>query len=598
MAKHAKRNTFQFLLLGQGGSGKTAMVQDIVLPAMDALFPVETTMAKSTLIVCAKWSQAANISTDAHKAVSCHRAGVIGVQSFRNKDIPAGGKLKALQDTWETVRCLILEEVSMISPNLYNMLAFRSYLGRKAEWGAEEREYDQVGGAFGRMPIVIHLGDFLQLKPTGGKVSLISSFEELAAAGINLAPEYQAVMKLFCNTPLCFELQASNRFKDTKLRDLMAFLRKPGKQVPRAIRDTWNAMQLKPDDPRLREERFQNGHMIGSYWDTVARWMNMRAQRDADVLLKPLFLVQAADRSVPTMSRKDAAKMMNSANPKNTGGMHGLLPVHVGMRIRLLEALDLKNGLVKDAEGQIVHIVVDPRDRGDVDHAERDREKRIYLKHLPLGFWVRMEKYASAPFVDDLERHDESLTGDLTGPLVFIEPRTSEPFTFRTSKVTRTGFPFSHGRVITTVACQGRTMREGDGAGERRSGTARPPGREQSAAILRSCGLSPWTVGCPAHCSLGRRRPGVILDCGRHEVGNGRKDDEEWWLELYVLLSRATRHEDLLLMRAPRIEFFLAGPPDGLRKQLEQFAARTKRCRREATALARELGFSDFIRDA
>ncbi|CAK0895070.1 unnamed protein product, partial [Prorocentrum cordatum] len=40
----------------------------------------------------------------------------------------------------------------------------------------------------------------------------------------------KAVMKMFCNTPLVFELQASNRFKDTKLRDLMAFLRKPGKQ--------------------------------------------------------------------------------------------------------------------------------------------------------------------------------------------------------------------------------------------------------------------------------------------------------------------------------------------------------------------------------
>ena len=168
------------------------------------------------------------------------------------------------------------------------------------------------------------------------------------------------------------------------------------------------------------------------------------------------------------MSMKDAAKMMNCANPKNTGGMHGMLPVHVGMRIRLLEALDFKNGLVKDAEGQIVHIVVDPQDQDDIDKAERDGEKRIYMKHLPLRFWVRMEKYSGAPFADDLERHDDSLTGDLTGPLVFIERRTSEPFTFRSFRVTRTGFPFSHGRVITTVACQGRTMREGGRARERR----------------------------------------------------------------------------------------------------------------------------------
>ena len=90
----------------------------------------------------------------------------------------------------------------------------------------------------------------------------------------------------------------------------------------------------------------------------------------------------------------------------------------------------------------------------------------------------------------------------------------------------------------------------------------------------------------------------MVLDCGRHEAGNGRKGDDDWWLELYVLLSRATRHEDLLLMRAPRIEFFLAGPPQGLRKQLEQLATRTKRRRRDATALAKELGFTEFLREA
>eukprot|EP00959_Pyramimonas_sp_CCMP1952_P000911 18155-Pyramimonas_sp.AAC.1 len=45
-------------------------------------------------------------------------------------------------------------------------------------------------------------------------------------------------------------------------------------------------MRLKPDARALREERFQNGHMIGSYWDAVARWMNMRAQQGADVLKK------------------------------------------------------------------------------------------------------------------------------------------------------------------------------------------------------------------------------------------------------------------------------------------------------------------------
>ena len=90
----------------------------------------------------------------------------------------------------------------------------------------------------------------------------------------------------------------------------------------------------------------------------------------------------------------------------------------------------------------------------------------------------------------------------------------------------------------------------------------------------------------------------MLLDCGRHETGNGKKDDDDWWLELYVLLSRATRAEDLLLMRAPHIEFFLAGPPKGLRKQLAQFATRTRTCRKAATELAEQLGFTEFLREA
>lgn len=59
----SKITCFNILLMGQGGSGKTAVVQDIVLPTLDFLFGCD-----ATLIVCAKWSQAENISTDSHKA--------------------------------------------------------------------------------------------------------------------------------------------------------------------------------------------------------------------------------------------------------------------------------------------------------------------------------------------------------------------------------------------------------------------------------------------------------------------------------------------------------------------------------------------------
>ena len=176
---------FNILLMGQGGSGKTAVVQEIVLPAMDFIFPAEDDAARSTLIVCAKWSQAENISTEEHKAVSCHRAGLIGIQSYKNRNMVAGSKKPALARAWDPLRCLVIEEVSMISPHLYNMLLYRSFLGRAERYEVEEKDYDQLRGAFGRMPIVIHLGDFLQLKPTAG-VSLIADFDDLAARHVEM----------------------------------------------------------------------------------------------------------------------------------------------------------------------------------------------------------------------------------------------------------------------------------------------------------------------------------------------------------------------------------------------------------------------------
>ena len=91
-------------------------------------------------------------------------------------------------------------------------------------------------------------------------------------------------------------------------------------------------------------------------------------------------------------------------------------------------------------------------------------------------------------------------------------------------------------------------------------------------------------------------RDGVIIDCGRQEGGSYKKEDDDWWLDLYVMLSRATRLEDLLLLRAPDLDFFAKGPPETLRKQLAKFARRTENCRKQAERVARELGLTAFLR--
>ena len=79
---------------------------------MDFLFGVSTTR-----IVCAKWSQAENISTETHAATTCHRAAQLGIGEHRNREmIPHADARARLENIWLGLKLLVSEEVSMASP--------------------------------------------------------------------------------------------------------------------------------------------------------------------------------------------------------------------------------------------------------------------------------------------------------------------------------------------------------------------------------------------------------------------------------------------------------------------------------------------------
>ena len=81
---------------------------------------------------------------------------------------------------------------------------------------------------------------------------------------------------------------------------------------------------------------------------------------------------------------------------------------------------------------------------------------------------------------------------------------------------------------------------------------------------------------------------GVVIDCAKHDDGI---DDDTWWLHLYVMLSRATQMQDMLLVRPPPAKVLFGGPPKELSAQLATLARRTAACRSDARRLAAELGF-------
>eukprot|EP00974_Lingulodinium_polyedra_P001231 117800-Lingulodinium_polyedra.AAC.1 len=99
------------------------------------------------------------------------------VQQLVNHKMRPGKKQKVLTKLWERVRVLIVEEVSMMAAAVYNMMDIRSAHGRSSAHDVSEATYHREHHHFGRVPIVVHLGDFLQLAPTAN-IGLIADVNE------------------------------------------------------------------------------------------------------------------------------------------------------------------------------------------------------------------------------------------------------------------------------------------------------------------------------------------------------------------------------------------------------------------------------------
>ena len=87
-------------------------------------------------------------------------------------------------------------------------------------------------------------------------------------------------------------------------------------------------------------------------------------------------------------------------------------------------------------------------------------------------------------------------------------------------------------------------------------------------------------------------RGGITIDCARIEPrGRQGLSEDEWWLHLYVLLSRATCMEDMLLLRPPPRELLERGPPKAVRAALEHFDEVKRDSVSAAEALVVSMGF-------
>lgn len=519
-------------------------------------------------VVASSNAQAKQISTKHVKARTIHNACCMRVQKYKNPRMRPGTKRKSLTRMWDKCMVLVIDEISMVSAPLYNMLDFRSMYGRSKTHEVHEHSYVQSGNAFGKSPIVIHLGDFLQLKPIAN-ISLIDDLNAENDDGEYLHQDVSVEAKharcLLTSIPFVIELHGAKRFvTGDSLVEFLACMR-AGATIPGIVWNACEATFAEDDfgqlDSRHTDTKFLNGYGMSMYWETLSRWIPRRASRDAKAMKVPLVFCQAADECRP-MDRDAASRFLNVFNIHHTGHMHGVFPAHFGMRVRLTQKINATLGLVQKQIATIVDIVMHPSDDGSYRSASPGTIFRP--KFVPAGYWLIVEDFSFCPIWEELlPLVSSSFSEDAfdiapnmqiyrrmedvrLAKSMFSLPAIKTECNFKSKQkhlVKRIGFTLTHSFYLTATASQGQT--------------------------LRTC---------------------VKIDCGRIDGANGMSDDN-WWLNLYVMFSRVTKMSDLLLLRPPPREILGRGPPENVKKHLEIFEKRMAAPTQRIEATARRFGF-------
>ena len=87
------------------------------------------------------------------------------VQKLTNSTMSPGDKRSELEGFWEPARVTVAEEITMWPAEVFNMGLLRSAWGRRNKCNLDMDAYRLKQNLWGRCPMVVELGDPLQMRP-------------------------------------------------------------------------------------------------------------------------------------------------------------------------------------------------------------------------------------------------------------------------------------------------------------------------------------------------------------------------------------------------------------------------------------------------
>ena len=271
-------------------------------------------------------------------------------------------------------------------------------------------------------------------------------------------------------------LKKSKRFLDATLPEITTAMRTctPAAPLSEDHLAQLRTRKIENCKKELTTDLFKHGHVIGMYWENIARSMVERANRDAQDLDVPLFCLQAADQR---HSRKNKAidkqlthQLLTVPNPHRTGKLQGMLLVHENMVVRLADVLAPHLGLVKDKLAVVVKVDLHHEDQKRLDRREPGF-CHFFPDYMAKGIWVKLLKGKNSPMEDALlqtwEEKFQNVADHTTDAktlffveLVHAEFKIDLKLGEETEKieVIRWQFPLLHGMLRTAYSVQGLTL--------------------------------------------------------------------------------------------------------------------------------------------